>query len=348
MGENTAERTITRRKFLEFAVKGTISAALAVKGLEQVFYRSLISGLASPDTNDKAATAALRISESAPNSENPDYRPMTEIIKEGISDYQKQTGKSVFFQRIKEYKGPEYYAGVIKRFALSGLIPQSPNKIVSKLIYSLPGEALAAHSQSSIKIESFDQLYTDGTGFESRYKERHSGSRSEEGKLEINELRRRIEDKSKETGEPVSASFVLSHFLGKNNGDLSHSIFDTAVFLKFMARNDPESGNYLPSDVVNVVWYRQNIKDEYQGPSYNFPPKNETAINLIGKPYHSWNLVAMLQFVPVEVIRVGGVQKQILNFKEQGLGKLRSDLQTLKDLRETEKLLLSYSRFLHS
>lgn len=109
-----------------------------------------------------------------------------------------------------------------------------------------------------------------------------------------------------------------------------------------MARNNTNTGDFSADD-FNIKWYKQNIKDEYQGPTYISPPEGEPVINLIGKPYHSWNLVAMLQFVPLEVVRIGGVQKQLSTFTEQGLGKTRADLQTLENLREVEQFLLSYS-----
>jgi len=110
-----------------------------------------------------------------------------------------------------------------------------------------------------------------------------------------------------------------------------------------MARNNSDTGDFVPNE-NNVNWYRQNIKDEYQGQNYTSTLEDEkkSAINLIGKPYHSWNLVSMLQFLPVEVIRIGGIQKQLSTFSEQGLGKTRADIQTLDDLKKIESFLFSF------
>ena len=146
----------------------------------------------------------------------------------------------------------------------------------------------------------------------------------------------------KDSNKPVSASMVLEYFLEKNNGNLAQSVFDTALFLKFMARNNPETGS--GTSEFNETWIKENIQDEYQGPSYSNPSEGESLINLVGKPYHSWNLVSLLQFFPVELIQAGGVYRQAITFKDQGLGKTRSDLQTLSNLRKIEELLMTFSQ----
>ena len=59
--------------------------------------------------------------------------------------------------------------------------------------------------------------------------------------------------------QPISASKILEYVLGENNGDLAKSLRDTAIFLKFTARNDLSTGKF--------VGYSRNqmlIRDGYQ------------------------------------------------------------------------------------
>ncbi|PIR42269.1 hypothetical protein CO058_03240 [candidate division WWE3 bacterium CG_4_9_14_0_2_um_filter_35_11] len=350
---------ITRRNFLTLAGITTIAAPLALKGLESAFYQGLIFGFNNPTANDSATSIALRIGEMAPNSENLEYRPMIDILEEGIATYKLESGPQPFSRRIDDYKGVDYYIDVIDKYRSEHLFPQPPNKLVGQLVSNFPQGAHEAYFQSSMANNSFEELFTAGSGFDKRFRKKHpefihkSGLyinndkigqiMYEEGKLEINELKLMIEEKKAETGAPVSASYIFAHFLKGNDGDISNSIFDTAIFLKFMARNNSDTGDFVPNE-NNVNWYRQNIKDEYQGQNYTSTLEDEkkSAINLIGKPYHSWNLVSMLQFLPVEVIRIGGIQKQLSTFSEQGLGKTRADIQTLDDLKKIESFLFSF------
>jgi len=353
--------TISRRDFLRFVIPTTlVGASLALEELKKLFYEALIFGLENPKVSDKATLAALKVSESGPGSENPDYRPMADIIKEGISAYSEGNNQPAFFQRSAAYKDPEYYASVVKEFTSESVLPQMPNKVVDKITSSFPPEAYEAFIQSSCVATNFELLFVPGSGFDIRFRKRHpeyaykNGSylklsferfrlMEQEGKSEMEEMKQWVEEKSKETKKPISTSLILARFLEKNMGNISYSIFDTALFLKFMARIDLDSGRFSPSE-FNIQWYKQHIKDEYQGPTYTSTLESETAINLIGKPYHSWNLVALLQFFPPELVRAGGLQRQLSNFDQQSLEKTRADLQTLENLRETEQLLLSYSQ----
>lgn len=364
MAENVIEQArpkivkLSRRQFLSVAGGTLVSLPLVAKALEQTFYQAIISTIGTTDINDTAVLAALSVSEKAPNSENPHYRPMVDVIREGITNYREKSGLQAFFSRTGDYQGKEHYAGAVGRYASSGVLPRSPNKLTTDIAASLPASAFETYFQSQYAITGYDQVFTNGTGFDARFRKRHpelvhksglyinSDTVTEEmcrdAKTEIEEIKNKVEERTKTTKVPISSSFILVLFLEKNNGDLAQSLFDTAIFLKFMARNDIDTGDYIPGE-TNTQWYRENIVDEYQGPTYNSPPQGEEAINLIGKPYHSWNLVALLSFIPVEVIRLGGIQKQLDTLKDQGVGKTRSDLQTLDDLREIEGLLLSYS-----
>ena len=109
-----------------------------------------------------------------------------------------------------------------------------------------------------------------------------------------------------------------------------------------MARNNYSTGK-PEFGQTQIDWYRKNIKDEFQGSSYIDPPEGEEDINLIGKVYHSWNIVAMRRFFPIELIRLSVLYRQWSVYSSHGLGKIRADLQTLEDLEAIEKVLLKYS-----
>lgn len=355
-GPRYLDQKVSRRDVLIGLGVGAAMAPGVVKGLEQAFYDSVIHGLTNANVNDKAVEMAVSVSEVAPNSENPSFRAIGEIVEEGILNYAAgHKNKPPFFHKIDGYQGVDYYAGIIKEFSRQGMIPQSPNKLVERLAGNLPEAAFEAFFQSRFAIDSYDQLFTKGSGFFERLRNRHpelidsSGLyvggnpnreqiMQKEAKAEVLTLTELIEAQR----EPVSSSFVLEHFLEENDGNIGTSMFDSAIYLKFMARNDLETAAYAPTS-DKIDWYRRHIKDEYQGPSYRENHGFEEDINLIGKPYHSWNLAAMLQFLPVEFIRVGGLEKQLSTFSEQGLGKTRADLQTLEDLRDVEALLTQYT-----
>lgn len=162
-----------------------------------------------------------------------------------------------------------------------------------------------------------------------------------EGKEEMDEAIRFIEQRREASGKPISSSELLGYFLERNEGDIAPSISDTAIFLKFMARSDPETAKASHTS-FNKNWFQTNIADEYGGSSYSESLKDGSTINLIGKPYHSWSLVALLPFFPIELIHAAGVYRQLSTLKSQGISKSKADLQTLQDLRATEAVCLKY------
>lgn len=353
-------RKLTKREFLKAAVGGAVGAALFIKSLEKTFYEGLIAGLTNPDINDKTTTAALKISEAAPDSENPKFRPIAEIIEESVDRYKSKRRASIIYIRSKDYRDASYYAETIDKLASSRIIPRKPSEILEELKKAIPHEAYQAYLEGEyIGNMGFKDYFPLGSGFYERFKEKHSEiirddgyiesydklfeEMERDGRTEMNEMRKFVEEKRiSNDGQPISCSVILERFLEKNKGNLSNSIFDTALFLKFMARNDPNTGQFKPEE-FNVEWFKENTLDEYQGPSYTEEQQSANTLNLIGKPYHSWNLVALLKFFPNEIVRAGGLYRQLGSIGEQGVGKTRSDLQTLEDLRRTEQLLLSYS-----
>lgn len=347
---------ISRRQFLKLA--GVALGATLPEGLERLIVWGAGKGLTSPGVSDELVLKTLQLSEKASNSENPNFRPITEIINEAVDNYLTKKRNKVSYARGPSYRDKYYYADATQQIANSSLLPTLPSDFIHQLTHQFPSEAFFAYVSSDTPFGQFANLITSGSGFEARFKASHSQLFGEDGRIkdydnyfpsvdktikaEIQDTREYVENMRKDSNKPVSASMVLEYFLEKNNGNLAQSVFDTALFLKFMARNNPETGS--GTSEFNETWIKENIQDEYQGPSYSNPSEGESLINLVGKPYHSWNLVSLLQFFPVELIQAGGVYRQAITFKDQGLGKTRSDLQTLSNLRKIEELLMTFSQ----
>src|SRR3989344_4192089 len=294
---------ISRRQFLKLAGL-SLAAATLPEGLQRLIALGIGKGLTTPGVTDELVHKTHQLSEQVANSENPYYRPITEIIAEATGNFTAKTGNKVTYTRSPSYRDKYYYAGAIQEIANASLLPTLPSDAIHQLTRKFPSV------DKSIKTE-------------------------------IQDAKEYVENFRKDNANPVSAAEILEYFLKRNNGNLAQSVFDTTLFLKFMARNNPKTGG--GTSEFNETWIKENIKDEYQGPSYVTSPKGESLINLVGKPYHSWNLVSLLQFFPVELIQAGGIYRQAITFKDQGLGKTRSDLQTLSNLREIEKLMVTYS-----
>ena len=160
--------------------------------------------------------------------------------------------------------------------------------------------------------------------------------------------RRYIEGLVSREQSPVSSSRILEHFLSKNEGNIAESLFDTAVFLKFMTRNNLDKrGKFVgddPESIANINWMKKDIRDEFDGPAYTQLEANDPSmLNLIGKPYHSWFLVSLLQFFPESVIQAGCYYELFKHVDEHGLGKIKADVSTLSELNGIEKFLNGYT-----
>lgn len=348
---------LSRRDFLKLFAAAAVTAPFAVAEVQKAILRAFSSGLSLPGATDRVVSAANTAAEISKNPENQGFRPINEIIKEGITNFEEKTDKKVFYQRSKDYKELGYYRKILDEISASTILPRTPENILEKFKDYLPYEAQQAYFSSDLRITSFPEVFAEGSGLYERFKKRHPsffGDRGQvvnydkffeamevEGHAEIKEAKEFAERKRTETESPLSSSSLLEYYLEKNEGDLARSIYDTALFLKFMARSDLQTAraSYGPS---TVKWFQENIKDEYQGPSYRDSGDNETLINLVGKPYHSWNLVALTAFFPVEFVHAAGVYRQLATMRDQGISKTKADLQTLQDLRKTEQMFLSY------
>lgn len=356
--DSDKSKKISRRTFLKGLGIGTVALPLTIKALETGMYYGISNGFESSTILDQAIEKANEISET-PENKNPTFRPMVEIIEEAVQNYKHKEERTVAYKRSKDYKDKSYYSEKIKKIPFSSILPRRPTNALREIVsQAMPKEAFYAYVSSDSRYGQFADIFSSGSGFHNRLKARHpnlydSNGRIRNydeyfdtlkkiGKIEIMDVMSHIAELRKKEGRLLSTSNILEYYLEKNNGDLTASIFDTSIILKFMARNNPETGDSEPGK-HNEEWYQQNFIDEFQGPSFQNPPKGNRVINLIGKPYHSWNLVALLQFFPLEMIQASGVYRQITTFKDQGLGKTRADLQTLTDMSEIEQTLLKYS-----
>jgi hypothetical protein len=349
---------LSRRDFLKLLGLGIVGAPLVLSEVEKLILSGFSVGLKHPGMTDSLVSGALAVCEKDRTSENPNFRPFVKIISEGIDAYTKQTGSKVIYKRSRDYHSREYYSDIIGNISDRINFPVLPKNMMEEFKDKLPYEAYHAYLQGEYRSTSFEDVYAIGSGFYERFKQKHSDLVMENGyiqdytkyfeamrndaKNELQIIRQAVEQKRASERAPISSSYILEQFLEMNKGDLAASIYDTTIFLKFMARNNIETGAYL-SEQSNVQWFQNNIRDEFQGFSFNSPSDDKSGVNLIGKPYHSWNLVSLLQFFPVEMVHASGTYRQMITLKEQGLGKTRADLQTLNDLRGTEHTLLSYT-----
>lgn len=349
-----SDRKLSRRRLLVGSVTGLVTAPFIGTQLERVVMDGFAKGLMAPGTTDSLINSAKALVETASSNENPNARPLHELIGSAVANFERRSSKKVHYKRSPDYKDKEYYSSALAKLAPT-VLPKNPNDILEEFTKTIPGDAFFAYVSSHTRTTSFPFVYVSGSGLDERFKERHSelfktGSivrsvealraMEVEGKRDMDEIRNFVESRRAELGKPISSSYVLEYFLERNSGDLAASINDTAIFLKFMARSDLQTARRPSKPSDNQTWFQTNLLDEYAGSSYQNPPSGESLENLIGKPYHSWNLAAMLQFFPIEVIHVAGVYRQLSTLDTQGLNKTKADLHTLQNLRSIEKVCL--------
>ena len=167
-------------------------------------------------------------------------------------------------------------------------------------------------------------------------------------------------------GQPISASRILAYTLDRNNGDLAKSLWDTAIFLKFMARANlqalqrNEKAEFTGFDQragENTQWFVDNILDEYGkvnpytayvgqafrddiNPSErtNFD-QNTSLVNLIGEPYHVWQIAAYLDAFPPEIVNMFVGLNMYSTKESQGESKIAADMWGLVGLSDLDQYL---------
>lgn len=355
MSESSLEpekKGITRRQFLKWGAVAAGAAVLTSGEIEKRLIESFTQLLANPQNAEKALRFfADRLGN---ERENPHYRSMDKIIEEGIQQYEIQSGNRAFFRRRPEYQDFSYYQEKIEAATKSiGLLAEDPRKIVESILEELSPETKSAFVSADKNFGDYLGVMSDGGGMYERFCQEFPRDARKpfigqelidrvrvSTKKYIVETKDYVENEAQKNGDkPVSASRILSFFLDKNTGDISQSLIDTFTFLKFAARNDFESADFVASE-GNIAWMKSNILDEYGSNAYDRETNEQ--INLIGKPYHSWNLVALLAYFPPEVVVIGGMYEQLTNLPAQKATKLNADLLTLVDLKKIELSLLSH------
>ncbi|MCA9379832.1 hypothetical protein KC675_01490 [Candidatus Dojkabacteria bacterium] len=316
------------------------------------------SVITNPIVNSFMIDSSLATAELFSSEENPNYRPMVDIVRQGISEFEAQGGK-VSYEKSEDYRDIDYYEDALDESIDTDGLPLKPGVVKDSFMSKIPYEANLAYLQGEyIATGGFKDFFPPGSGFYNRLIKSHPdllNSQSQisdfdkffeltetAGYFEMSEMKEYIESVRVQNGEqPVSSSKVLGKFLEKNEGNLRESIYDTALFFKFMARNDKNTGRFRPTQ-SNVDWYKENILDEFQGPSY-MDPEGDT-LNLIGKVYHSWTLTSLVSYFPIEIVGAGGLYQQLGSLGEQGIDKTLSDLQTLAGIQDIDNLLETYKK----
>lgn len=140
---------------------------------------------------------------------------------------------------------------------------------------------------------------------------------------------------------PISTSVLFSYFLRENNGDILASVWDIAVWLKILARNDTDTSDpnkflaFNPTydkakattdlfqdessqtisanwviDAVGSIKYTDpngfeqlNFTGNKSGDNYKYPKyKDFMPPNRAGGFYHTWNIIALMMCMDEEVV----------------------------------------------
>ncbi|MEK7111550.1 MAG: twin-arginine translocation signal domain-containing protein [Patescibacteria group bacterium] len=336
-------------------------------------------------------------------TENRNFSPALRLITEAVSGYRKKHNDPVRFTRIKEFRDDKYYLQILEATAKSSdsrrVNPGDQSLLgynLSVLAYKVPEqffplEARQIWSWSDGGIMEFADCLSPRSGFYDRVATKTGldfqvltlGSRDpkrisfiEAYKDQINkavsqyliEIKEFVEQTvTSNQNQPISASKILEYVLGENNGDLAKSLRDTAIFLKFMARNDLSTGKfvgYSQESDVNQRWISGHILDEYgrvgsyrelDGNSYKYVGKMSSIprdwnkvddvdqdlsrVNQDGKLPHTWNILSLPDVLPPTVIKLGVMDRQYRTFATQGPVKTAADFRTLLELNAIEKFI---------
>lgn len=282
---------------------------------------------------------------------NPNQRPYDEIIQEAIDNYETSNPNSNV-----------YYSPNPRALSLTDVFKQLFSMDSVDIIYSTLSDENYKKANFTEKTmvlseniltgrDKFIQSVAGAAG--------NIGLFTKEGGVypidgfydEVTILTVLIEEEVKNTGKPVSHSFVLEYFLDKNNGDLAQAILDSSNFEEQLLR---KRDGGLP-DTYN--WIQNHILDEYSHIlPYQMLPTDEIKLEnseiyydyslpgRLGEVYHAANLTALLYYLPPEVIRAMTFSEYLSYGKKHGLIKLSADLEVLKELDDINNLLNSYQQ----
>lgn len=384
---------LLRRDFLKGV--GLLGLFLAIsatkKGRQKLVVREAAEVFQNQELIDSVISRAAEISDSitlidkrvegSPAIErNPNYKSVRYILGEGIELYEQETGHKAIYRKNEGYRDRSYYidrAIQISEEEIENRTTGTLLKVIPILQRRFPEEvfpedSFALYTRKNADMHGFAACYIPDSGFADRvsnedeyedYRERVDSA----VKSYIIRVKTFVEAAVEQNGgESVSASRILSFLLKENNGDLAKSIRDLSIFLKFMSRNNLETGEHVvnnPEIEDKVVgWVSENILDEYgEVGSYHrltrqqYPYVGRAAsilgrqrdqdlslINQEGKPSHVWDMVDSLSNFPPVVIQVGVVHRQLETLEAQGLVKTSTDLHVLAELTEIDGYLTTF------
>lgn len=149
----------TRREFLGLVLTTAVAVSVAISYIEKAILDSLTAVLTSPGSTDRVIDAVRTVSEVDRSVENPNARPIYELIQSGIANYQGRIGREAFYKRSGDYQGKEYYSEVLNKTSRSILLPKRPDDILEEFKDSIPGDAKLAYFSSDLRITQFESVF---------------------------------------------------------------------------------------------------------------------------------------------------------------------------------------------
>ncbi len=359
------EKRFSRREALKYFFALAVSAPILLEELKNALIggvgKALVSGKLFGGVNEGISEVLGKF----PEQENAEYRPMVSLVRDAICSYQSQSGGEVFYQKDQSFKSAEHYKGLLDELKQKRFYGLRSNDFATVVIKSFDSRQRAVYESSFNFFLGLQSAACPGSGYYHRLRDKFGesldGNLGEVTDVEeyeaieeciyedMSATRSCVEEAVLREQRRVSTSMILGHFLSKNRGNIGESLFDTAIFLKFMTRNNiDERGRFIGDSFEsegNIGWMRRNVRDEFDGPAYTQLEQGDQAgLNLIGKPYHSWSLVSLLQFFPESVIQAGCYYELFKHVDDHGVGKIKADVSTLSELGEIESLLSSYAQ----
>lgn len=285
---------------------------------------------------------------------NEEYRPLLDQIREAVEYYEAEGGV-VIYKKSDQYISFFEAAPWIQKVAyrhfqamFNGEISFFDSRYLEHnasitIMQEAPTELRSQVFQVVSTGNSYELFNVSGSGFAER----------QQHKKDIEELLDYIEMKLQENkGQPISAAKILYFWLKRNNGELSKALWDTALSLKFLARNNLVTGDYVgdteSEEALAVQYFQRTLIDEFSlvdpySSLINSDNSNYSAINRIGLPYHMYSMVALLHSMPAEIVG-GATSIEFLAYNnEHGITKVASDVINVMGLSAVEEYLLKFS-----
>ncbi|MFA5828575.1 MAG: hypothetical protein WC841_04455 [Candidatus Shapirobacteria bacterium] len=182
-----------------------------------------------------------------------------------------------------------------------------------------------------------------------------------------------VEDARAKSSEPISTSVLFAFFLHQNQGDILSSAWDTSVWLKILARNDPEDGLKRDPNYDRAHLATRIFKDEFSPHlSANWVVdhvgRDDGGLNFVGDPYkmseykdfmpanraggfyHAWNIIALSMCMSPFFIKRATATYDVpitwgsgFVFSEYGREKNTADLLVAKRAHKIKGMLRKYS-----